>query len=135
MPIVLTSSGRPNRIPLPVYFAAAGGATGWQIMALDGTGYTTVAAMQAAGKKPWPSLPLGAWDCLVKTKGIASGGDAPGSAYQIAINGTGANNAAPTTGDSIAGNDYTEIDSPGYVNCIWVNLSVGTDTPLFMIEW
>ena len=133
MPIVLTSSGRPNRIPLPVYFAAAGGATGWQIMALDGTGYTTVAAMQAAGKKPWPSLPLGAWDCLIKTKGIAAGGDAPGSAYQIVVNPTGG--GPPATGDEIAGLDYTQIDSTGYINTVWVSLSVGSDTPIFTIEW
>jgi hypothetical protein len=134
MPIVLTSAARPNR--KEVNAVAAGGATSVQILGNDGNGYASVAAMQAAGVTPWPSLSLGSGDCILKTKGLAAGGVTPGSPYLIWINGIKAGNVLPTTGgDEIAGSDYTQIDGPGYINTICFQLTAGTDTPEFLVSW
>ena len=122
MPVVVPVQYGPNSIELEVLT----GATGWHIIATDGTGYTTPALMLAAGKKPFPSLPLGSIVASLETKGIAAGGGAPGSPYYISINPAG---GTPTIGKEVGGNDQAFVFGPGQINTLWINLTVGSDTP------
>jgi hypothetical protein len=94
--------------------------TTWHVVATDGTGYASVAAIIAAGKRPWPFLPGGSMVNALSLESIAAAGGA-GSQFYYAWNTT----TTPTTGVSVV-TGVRQV-SPGMVYNLWIMKTVATD--------
>ena len=93
--------------------------TSWRVIASDGTTYTTLAALLAAGKTPYPGLDPGAY--LQSLSIVSVAGGAPGSAFSFRKNPL----TTPTTGQLVPAG-VTWVMS-GKVETIWVSTN-GTDS-------
>lgn len=116
---------RPNR----VYAQFSTNDTGWNIIATDGTGYSSYAALVSAGKTPFPGavsdFPTGIPQMLARS--VASGGTTDGSPIQIKTQGIG----TPTQEDDlISGSGQTLTYNDDSIKLVWVKKSAGTDIAL-----
>lgn len=104
--------------------AFSASSTVWQLIATDGTGYATFAALYADGKFPFPNLDPGARlnGGLQITADNGSGGGNSEMFYAVNVA------TAPSTADAYspipAGGG---IHEDGNVQAVWVRKSVGTD--------
>lgn len=105
--------------------------TSWQILASDMTGYSTLAAVTAAGKVPWPGLDSGMYLSTLAVK-CENGSAADGSPFYIAYN----QGTAPVddqailvsgSGQTLVFNGVNLTHSGPMIKCIWVRKTVGTD--------
>lgn len=64
----------------------APGDTAIRILAADGSSYTTLALLEAAGKTPWPGLDPGMNMGKLSIRSIATGGTTDGSGFNYIIN-------------------------------------------------
>ena len=62
--------------------------TSIRILASDGTSYTTLALLEAAGKQPWPALDPGMNLGKLSVRSLAAGGVTNGSGFNYIINQT-----------------------------------------------
>lgn len=119
---------RPNRLAIQ----DSQNDTNWHILATDGTAYTTLALLLAAGKSPFPSLDPGVY-CHPVLKSLASGGTTDGSPFHFAWNKL----TAPTDATSmeVSGNGQT-WELPGMIlNLLWLEKSVGSDLINVMVTY
>jgi len=94
--------------------------TSWHVIASDGTGYTSFALMQAAGKLPWPNLPGGSMVNALSLEALAAAGGA-GSQIYYAWNTV----TTPTVGISVL-TGVRQV-TPGMIYNLWIQKTVGTD--------
>jgi hypothetical protein len=96
--------------------------TTWQMLATDGVGYATYAALVAAAKTPWPGLDPGC-DLQQLTYRSEDGSAAAGSAFYIAFNRT----TAPTDDQAelVTTPDLPPV--PGPIRNVWIRKTAGTD--------
>ena len=111
--------------------------TTWNVLASDGSGYATIAALVAASKTLFPDLPAGmtARDFVVRTRN----GVTDGSPFLFVTNrydvGFG-NLADDTARDAVAiftsggGQQFTE---PGPIRTVWVRKTVAGDTAVLRL--
>lgn len=111
----------PN--PLPANVAPNG--TSWVVVASDGTTYSTVAALLAAGKRPYPGLDPGGriGSCLLHS--ISSTGGA-GSGFLYKRDTTTAPSAVSDAENTVAGSDQ-QVSVACPFRLIWVKNVSGTD--------
>lgn len=100
--------------------------TGWQMIATDGTGYSTYDALLAAGKIPFPGgpldFPVGLPQMLIRT--AASSGVADGDPVQVLTNSILSPNQED---DLVSGAGQTLIFTDDSVKNVWVKKKTGTD--------
>lgn len=112
----------PNRVRVQY----SENATGWKILATDGTGYDTYVALLAAGKTTYPGspaqFPIGIPNMTARS--VATGGVTDGSPMQIITNTLD----TPTTEDDlISGSGQTLVYTDEAIKNVWVKKSAGTD--------
>lgn len=100
--------------------------TSWQMIATDGTGYSTYDALLAAGKTPFPGgpfdFPVGLPQMLIRT--AASSGVADGDPVQVLTNSI----LSPSQEDDlVSGAGQTLIFTDDSVKNVWVKKKTGTD--------
>lgn len=127
---MLIFSQAPGKYPLQV----APATTSWVVIASDGTAYTTVALLLAAGKTPFPKT--NRTNSTPGTVGLDPGmkiqsitlntvnAGAPGSAFYVEFNPQTA--PSGTAGEFIASGAY-DVE-PGHISQLWVSLTVAGDT-------
>lgn len=113
---------RPNRVRMQF----STNDTGWNLLATDGTGYSTYAALLAAGKTTYPGsvtdFPTGI--PLMIARSVAAGGVTDGSPFQILTNSL----ATPTAEDDlVSGSGQTIVYEDDSIKQVWVKKSAGTD--------
>lgn len=100
--------------------------TGWNMIATDGTGYATYAALVAAGKTPFPGaptdFPTGVPQLLART--ATSAGNVDGDTMQIITNTI---NTPAAMDDLISGSGQTLVYTDDSVKNVWVKKKAGTD--------
>ena len=99
--------------------------TAWRAVATDGTAYTTLALLVAAGKTPFPGLDPGVTLATLLARSIAPAGPSDGSAFYIQFNSAtqpGSDNAAHFV--SASGQTIT---FQGPFNNVWVRKTVAAD--------
>lgn len=113
--------------------------TSWLVLASDGTAYTSLAALQSAGKTPFPGLDAGITpdSILLQCK---TGTFANGEAFLVAFN----RSTAPTDSEAIvlsSGQEYITIEEHGpgrsplnYTN-VWFRKTTGTDHIIASVGW
>ena len=71
--------------PNSVRIKDATSSTAWQCLASDGSGYASLAALAAAGKRLFPGLDAGGFlqRCILSSEGITGSG---GGAFYVALN-------------------------------------------------
>lgn len=113
---------RPNR--LPVQFSAS--STDWNILATDGTGYATYAALLAANKTTYPGTPAQFPTGLpeMSVRSAATGGLTDGSPFLIRTNGL---DVPSESEDLISGSGQTYVFKNDAIKQVWVKKTVGTD--------
>jgi hypothetical protein len=106
--------------------------TDWHVVATDGTGYASLAALTAAGKAPLGTKDPGLF-WLVVNMSADNGSEGASSGFFIAFNQITAPVAAPQGVEYVApGMNKTE---PTSFNNVWVKKSVGTDRFFFAAKW
>jgi hypothetical protein len=117
---VISQAYLPNSISLGVTPSD----TSWRVVASDGTTYTTLALLVAAGKTPFPAgntfASIVASPCRLYARSDASGSD--GSNFYVATN----QKTAPTTGQLIDGSGGQQLVIDGPFQNLWLKTN-GTD--------
>lgn len=111
----------------------APGDTSIRILASDGSSYTTLALLQAAGKTPFPGLDPGMNLGKLSTRSIATGGTADGSPFSFLYNQAKPASIAAMKYQSGSGQERQEGSTKSLGNELfmlwelWFAMSVGTD--------
>lgn len=123
MPAALVFGFFPNRTPDALFSANT---TAWQLLASDGTGYSSLALLLAVGKVCWPGLDKGMNIGALSLETRAA--DAAGSPFYYYINPPTAWQAAPLAGGGewVPGGAIL-VENPGSIYQLWVQKTVGTD--------
>jgi hypothetical protein len=117
---MLVSAQPLNLLDPPGILQDTDNTTAWHVIASDGTGYTSFALMEQAGKLPWPNLPGGSMVNAMSLEAIASGGGA-GSQIYYRWNTT----ITPSSGISVL--TAVRQVTPGMIYNLWIQKTVGTD--------
>lgn len=109
----------PNRTPDCQYSTNS---TAYQVLATDGTAYTTYADLVAAGKTAWPGLDPGMSVGALSI--VTRAADAAGSPFYFSLN----NATAPSAGGGewVPGGSIV-VENPGVITRFWFAKSAGTD--------
>lgn len=118
----------PNSVTIQDTYSAD---TAFHILATDGSGYASLAALKAAGKIPFPNLEPGQPVGRLLVRSIATGGTAAGSPFYFQLNpqGTTINPTPPVQGSSplVDGSGQTLSGGYGFVNQVWIAKTVSSD--------
>lgn len=119
----LSDAYAPNPLPANV----SPGDTNWHVIASDGTPYTTMALLLAAGKRPYPGIDPGGRikSCLLRS--ITTAG-APGSGVLYKLDPK--NGTAPTTiadADNEVGGSDQQVSLKCPFRIIWLKALSATD--------
>ena len=119
----------PNRL-IAQYSTSS---TSWEVVATDGTGYSTLAALTAAGKTPFGVTAIGPGATIGQLTIRTENGGADGSPMWYQINGS----APSGTGSAefVSGSGQTIIDSPGQMLIIWVQKTTAGDTVILQAKY
>jgi hypothetical protein len=111
----------PNRTTLDVTAVS----TTWNVVAADGTLYPTLAALAAAGKRPWPALDPGTFLQYLTSRSALSTGIADGGPYGIAFNQS--TPPTDTAGSRLVSGGGQTINDPGPLWNVWLRKTSGND--------
>lgn len=119
MGVIFVQPYAPNQRILHAITAA----TTWQMLATDGTGYATYAALQAAARTPWPGLDPGA-DLQILNARSENAAGADGSSFYIRFNTT----VAPIDDEAelVSGSGQV-LPIPGPIRTVWIRKLTGAD--------
>jgi len=106
--------------------------TNMNVWATDGVGYTTYAALVAAGKTPWPNLDPGSYVNNIDVRTL-TGADADGSFCYFKTNPS----TTPTkaTAKSVSGSGQNFIAPGLIINQFWAQKVTGSDLLEVTIWW
>lgn len=119
----------------------ADNSTVWEMIAEDGTGYTTLALMQAAGKLPYPAIAQFGQTLEHLTLRSINNANADGSQFYYALpsdssafEGLVSDAARDAVANFCSGSGQTRTE-PGFngvskrpISCVWCRKTVGTDS-------
>ena len=101
--------------------------TSWEVIASDGTGYTSLASLASAGKTPFGVTAIGPGASLGQLRLSTVNSGAAGSPFWYQFN-AGTQPSNDSAAGFNEGSGQITIESPGQILCVWVQKTTGGDT-------